>query len=719
MWKKMQFMNHSKKIFYISITIILIFLIAISIIFGVGNIREYILNKQKEEIKEISYQITNIDGNKASIVITFNSENGINNISYQGQEDQIVLNCNGKNKVAIDYEVEDEKSYNFSVEYADSNRKELNIDFKIPRIEGTYSLNHGVYVNEPDLTGFIPEKTRYLCLDENGNLNQNNWIVNEKPEEWYDYKNQKWANIYVEDEGAGSYYVWIPRYCYKLADDERTDVKFINVYNEYIDPVTNQTKNWEELKEEGYKIPEAFCWSSQFDEHAYNKNMDIIIPGYWMSKYQLNELTSYEIDYSAIVNKTSIEVTNLKININEEEIAKYVYALDGVVYDTQEGESSGYTFEDVEPGNKVVNVTALNSNDEIIASMTKRMEIATPNEPDTDGFDKDTTFYVYWDEDGNEHNETPLSKDAPAEWYNYSTATWANIVTRNDGLETYYVWIPRYAYKLNQISQRTYVKFLEGTTTQTDEDYKIPEAFTFDGKELTGYWITKYQLAQEEKDQLINAEMSAGSNLIRIKDITGTLIEQELAKETNIKYEYYLNGNNIHNGTNNKENYTIDQLEPNTTYTVNIIARNKDTDEYIGAVTKKITTVDANAPDISSFDENSTYYVYYEGEEEKQVSIKDEEPENWYDYSNQKWANIVTKNNNTETYFVWIPRYEYKILNDRTNLSTANRRIDVTFISTDITNSNCSNGYKVPEAFTFDGKELPGYWITKYQLNNN
>ena len=84
--------------------------------------------------------------------------------------------------------------------------------------------------------------------------------------------------------------------------------------------------------------------------------------------------------------------------------------------------------------------------------------------------------------------------------------------------------------------------------------------------------------------------------------------------------------------------------------------------------------------------------------------------------------------NNTETYFTWIPRYEYKILADRPNLATDNRRIDVNFITTSTTNSNCTPGYAVPEAFWWDnngngtqdeGEQLTGYWMTKYQLNSN
>ena len=605
---------------------------------------------------------------------------------------------------------------------------------------GNYQEVNGVYVCTPELTkGFSKKTTRYITERE-GKLEVGNWI-NKKPEDdWYDYKNRKWANIYVESNGIESYYVWIPRYVYKKDEEnqttgnERMDVKFVDCENNYIDATTQKKTSWDELQKQGYKLPEAFWWDNNGNEEEEGEER---IPGYWISKYQLSELSEYTLDYSTVATSTSITIQNITVKTTET-IGTYTYAINGtIVHRSKNGED--YTIKDLAKGDKTINVTVLDQNGEIIGSMTRIYEVADVNEPDISKFDKDTTFYVYWDEKGNEHNEIPIKNKAPSEWYDYTTANWANIVTRNDGLETYYVWIPRYEYKLDNTSERSYVKFIKGTSKETDEGYKIPEAFWWDnngngeedeGEQISGYWITKYQLSQEEKDARINAEMSAGSNLIRIKDITGTLITEAETAETQIQYEYYLNGEKKHIGTNAQENYTYENLKPDTTYTVNIIARNKETDEYIGAVTKKIETNAPYKPDISQFNKDETYYVVYndEGEEEQiKMSEAEKEPENWYDYSNQRWANIVTKANETETYFVWIPRYEYKILSDRGNLNTANRRIDVNFITTDITNENCTTGYKVPEAFWWDNngngqeekeEELTGYWITKYQLSN-
>lgn len=182
----------------------------------------------------------------------------------------------------------------------------------------------------------------------------------------------------------------------------------------------------------------------------------------------------------------------------------------------------------------------------------------------------------------------------------------------------------------------------------------------------------------------------------------------------------------------------------NTTYTVNIIARNTNTNAYIGAITKKVTTKVANEPDLTSFMSNEglksrTYYVVYEGENIKEfIPITEAKPDNWYDYSQSKWANIVVTDGNingnnienatSTSYFVWVPRYQYKILsqvNDWANRSTDNARTDVKFLSG--TDNNTDPGYQIPEAFWWDkndngqedkGEQLTGYWMSKYQLSN-
>ena len=126
---------------------------------------------------------------------------------------------------------------------------------------------------------------------------------------------------------------------------------------------------------------------------------------------------------------------------------------------------------------------------------------------------------------------------------------------------------------------------------------------------------------------------------------------------------------------------------------------------------------------------------------------------NWYDYGNQKWANAVMvtsskrdtymnadvgtiiPENDILAYFVWIPRYKYKLFNATYASGTSPQVIDVTFENgssstgtvtcTHGTNGaetcqNKSNGnwYTHP-AFTFGDTELKGIWVAKFKTTGS
>ena len=126
---------------------------------------------------------------------------------------------------------------------------------------------------------------------------------------------------------------------------------------------------------------------------------------------------------------------------------------------------------------------------------------------------------------------------------------------------------------------------------------------------------------------------------------------------------------------------------------------------------------------------------------------------NWYDYGNQKWANAVMvtsskrdtyMNANTGTvvpeadilaYFVWIPRYKYKLFNASYANGTSPQVIDVTFengtsTTGTVTCTYASNGaetcqnkangnYYTHPAFTFGDTELKGIWVGKFDTTGS
>ncbi len=124
--------------------------------------------------------------------------------------------------------------------------------------------------------------------------------------------------------------------------------------------------------------------------------------------------------------------------------------------------------------------------------------------------------------------------------------------------------------------------------------------------------------------------------------------------------------------------------------------------------------------------------VYFEETGEEKVLTSEntkEEWDKWYEYvagdndtdsKDSKWANAKT---NDGSYFVWIPRYEYKILSGEG--TTQAGKIEVKFIPTNQTTPD--EGYKIHPAF-IDGtknhfkngewdKELAGIWVAKYEIS--
>ncbi len=157
------------------------------------------------------------------------------------------------------------------------------------------------------------------------------------------------------------------------------------------------------------------------------------------------------------------------------------------------------------------------------------------NAPDITGFNKSNTYYVAWDLTTSPYNideETTINGVAPNNWYDYTAGInkWANIKTTGGGNDCYWVWIPRYAYKVptkGSVAETIEVKFLKGTTNEPIDgssitisnntekgSWNIHSAFWWDkndngtedeGEQLTGIWIAKYE-ASSSSVNTINIE---------------------------------------------------------------------------------------------------------------------------------------------------------------------------------------------------------------------
>ena len=296
--------------------------------------------------------------------------------------------------------------------------------------------------------------------------------------------------------------------------------------------------------------------------------------------------------------------------------------------------------------------------------------------PDMTGFDKDFTWIELYDSTANEGlgdftSEVQLSKadlstvNNDKKWYDYSNKIWANIKTEANGIECWWVWIPRYAYTISEANQETEVVFVDTKDRPYDKSVygdTLPEGMTVhpcftkvdkNGKrvQLKGIWMSKY-----EPSSLDNSGVTQNSGDCLAPDMTG------------------FDANN-----------TWIELYDKTA--------NNGLGDFIDDTNYKLSNVDLN-----TINNNKQ----------------------WYDYSDKIWANVKTKANELECWWVWIPRYAYHI-------SEGNQETDVIFVDLDNKPCNTSRyGKKLPDGFTVhpcftkvdengNTVQLKGIWMSKFE----
>ena len=133
-------------------------------------------------------------------------------------------------------------------------------------------------------------------------------------------------------------------------------------------------------------------------------------------------------------------------------------------------------------------------------------------------FKEDTKEWIT-DENNDSYNYVDTSESGKE-----NKSEWANAKVTKNGIDSYFVWIPRYAYKIDSTNQTIDIKFINGTgnvaadgetvckyandpTLNPATDYIIHPAFTTDAnygggwsKELAGIWIGKYEAARSDSE---------------------------------------------------------------------------------------------------------------------------------------------------------------------------------------------------------------------------
>ena len=84
-----------------------------------------------------------------------------------------------------------------------------------------------------------------------------------------------------------------------------------------------------------------------------------------------------------------------------------------------------------------------------------------------------------------------------------------------------------------------------------------------------------------------------------------------------------------------------------------------------------------------TYDESQMTPVVYDETKKEWVEADVKTQNNWFDYSNQKWANVETENG----YFVYVPRYAYKIESTSTTGYHTNTAVEISIVFLDTENN--------------------------------
>ena len=278
--------------------------------------------------------------------------------------------------------------------------------------------------------------------------------------------------------------------------------------------------------------------------------------------------TDGKIDIDLLNNNLKAHITGLTYNGNKLSESNKIERLPATVV------VDGYEIEIAENGRVTVKEkTGEVKENEFVAdgSWNYKLQVNTPK------LLKGMTG-VYWDDNG---QEVDVTKDNQENWYNYSEQKWANAKTE-DG--SYWVWIPRYEYKINSNDKTINVKFIKTETITVGNDYTyIHPAFTNGtknnfkngewDKEIPGFWVAKYAAGFQECTQKITngsiIEPTTDPNKVKYSDkkytsyngsCTTNALSQELTNENQqISYPVFKPLTYAYNIISTGDSYTISQ----------------------------------------------------------------------------------------------------------------------------------------------------------------
>ena len=249
--------------------------------------------------------------------------------------------------------------------------------------------------------------------------------------------------------------------------------------------------------------------------------------------------------------------------------------------------------------------------------------------------------------------------------------------------------------------------------------------------------------------------------------------------DLNISLDLWMNIKSIGNGLSNSENFKYALTTDDTSCESGVVSegtfKGKTSGDTITMLDKEFNNtttetyylwiwLDEAETDISTT--NQSFELSLGGECTNEVTVGNSDPEvpvlddgmipvtianngtvttvssmddDWYDYENKEWANVVlvkekginerryykdnpgemVEQNDILAYYVWIPRYKYKIWTTDTSTSPQTINIEFESANADITTGLSVGDYITHPAFIWDGETVPGIWVGKFETSHS
>ena len=221
--------------------------------------------------------------------------NTIGTVNYKGKSPALICVIMKDGSVESGYFKFDSYIVEYKNGKAKVNSDLTTIDCTVTASDSAFNITKGM--NAPQLTdGMTPIKW----------VNGVETVTTADDPEWYDYNNKLWANVKTKD---GSYFVWIPRYAYKITSGYHSsttgtiDVKFLKGTS---DIAVDNTK----AENNGYLVGTKDTSMYYFTHPAFQN--DINRYGYWVAKFEPSVAdqtdTCYTSPSSANCNKSTLTI---------------------------------------------------------------------------------------------------------------------------------------------------------------------------------------------------------------------------------------------------------------------------------------------------------------------------------------------------------------------------------------------------------------------------